>query len=233
MQNEQFLLKNIKINVSGDHRFGTDAFLLANFAKPRRNDVVCDLCSGCGIIPLILCRENKPKKIYGVEIQHEAAELFRSSIEENGLSQTVFAVEADLRERLPIERESVDVVTVNPPYFKAESGEKKLSEAQKIARHEIMCELSDVIGAADYLLKYGGTLKICHIPERLTDLLVLMREKKIEPKTMRLVQNREGEAPWLVLVGGKKGGKSGLKLEKPLIMEQGGALSDEILQMYR
>lgn len=233
MQTEKFMLRNIAVNVSADHRFGTDAFLLASFAKPKPKDTVCDLCTGCGIIPLIFCKDKPPAKIYGVELQPEAAELFRLSAEENGLSDRLFPICADLRGELPIPAGSVDMVTVNPPYFKADSGEKKLSEAQKIARHELCCNLSDVISAADRLLKYGGTLKICHLPERLTDLLVLMREHKIEPKLLRFVQNRDGEAPWLVLVGGKKGAKPGIKTEPSLIMEQGGEYARELQEMYK
>lgn len=236
MENETYDLNGIEINVSADHRFGTDAFLLAAFSQPKAKETVCDLCTGCGIIPLIFCRKRPPVKIYGVELQEEAVELFKKSVEKNSLQERVFPLQADLKhiESSGIARESVDMVTVNPPYFKDNSGETRLSQAQKIARHEIECKLEDVIRAADYLLKYGGTLKICHIPERLTDLLVLMRSYKIEPKTLTFVTNKKGEAPWLALVGGKKGGKSALKITAPIVMrsEDGLEFTDEILGMY-
>lgn len=229
---EKFSLNNITINVSDDHRFGTDAFLLAAFAAPKEKDRVCDLCTGCGIIPLIFCKKRPPKEIFGVELQQEAIDLFRQSVAENGLEQRVFPVHGDLTKSLPLEKGSMDMVTVNPPYFKANSGECRLSHAQKLARHEIGCNLEDVIKAASDLLKYGGSLKICHIPERLTDLLCLMRQYGIEPKILTLVQNKQGEAPWLALVSGKKGGKSGLKVSEPLVMQDENGETKDLLAVY-
>lgn len=221
---EKFDLNGTEIFVSDDHRFGTDAFLLAVFSDVKHNDTVCDLCSGCGIIPLILHNEYAPKKIYAVEIQHEAVELIKSSVAENSLEDIV-PVRADLTSDelfSHIPRESVSVVTVNPPYYKTNCGLERLSPAQAIARHELKCDLEGVVKAAAALLKFGGRLKICHIPERLTDLLCLMRKYGVEPKNVTLVSNKTGEKPWLALVSGKKGGKSGVEI--------GLAVRDEMLK---
>lgn len=223
IETEVFDLFGLKLYVSDDHRFGTDAILLAKFARPSKKDVVCDLCTGCGIIPMLFeAWGNKPKKSYGVEIQAEAVELFEKSVSENKLGDRVIPVRADLtkkEELLRVPRESVDVLTVNPPYFKAESGSERLSPAQAAARHELLCNLEQVIMAAAALLKYGGTLKICHIPERLTDLICLMRKYNIEPKVIRFAQNRGQNKPYLVLISGKKGGKPGVIVDEPMIVE--------------
>lgn len=222
MENEKFDLFGVGLNVSDDHRFGTDAILLAKFAAPLRKDIVCDLCTGCGIIPMLFqAWGNPPKLCYGVEIQKEAYDLFSQSIEENGLSEMVKPVLADLtkkEELLQIPRESVDMVTVNPPYFKTQAGAERLSPAQAMARHEICCNLEQVICAAAMLIKYGGSLKICHIPERLTDLLCLMRKYGIEPKVIRFAHNKPEEKPYLVLVSGRKGGKPGVMVEAPMVV---------------
>ena len=87
METELFQLGNINMYVSQDHRFGTDAFLLAHYAGIHKNDIVCDLCTGCGIIPLIFCKNVKPRKVYGVEIQQEAYELFKKTVSENDLQK--------------------------------------------------------------------------------------------------------------------------------------------------
>lgn len=164
---------------------------------------------------------NNPKMAYAVDIQAEAIALLRMSVEENELSGKIVPILADLtkkEELLTIPRESVDMVTVNPPYFKADSGAERLSPAQAAARHEILCNLEQVIEAAAMLLKYGGSLKICHIPERLTDLLCLMRKYGIEPKVIRFAHNKPEGKPYLVLVSGRKGGKSGVIVEEPMVV---------------
>lgn len=234
---EKFKLGELDIYVNENHRFGTDAILLADFAAPYSNMTVCDLCTGCGIIPLYFCRKRPPQRVFGVELQENAVELFRRSVRENSLEDSVIPIQADLCDieslKAHMASGSVDMVTVNPPYYKANSGRERLSEEQRIARHEIACNLEQVIRAADFLLKYGGTVKLCHLPERLPEIFYFMREFKIQPKKLTLVCNKQGEKPWLVLVSGKKGGKPGLDIEPCLVMRnEEGELTDEILKMY-
>lgn len=224
METEFFDLFGLTLYVNDDHRFGTDALLLARFSKPKKNDIVCDLCTGCGIIPMLFeAWKCPPKKTYAFEIQPEAIELLKKSIDENGLSEHIIPVLGDLtkpEELLQIPRESMTLVTANPPYFKSQSGSERLSPAQAAARHELLCDLEQVIKAANLLLKYGGTLKICHIPERLTDALCLMRTYGLEPKIIQFVHNRLSDRPYLVLISAKKGGKPGVTVEKPVLVEE-------------
>lgn len=220
METETFALGNIKMYVSDDHRFGTDAFILAYYAGVRPDSVVCDLCTGCGIIPLIFCKNVKPHLIYAVDIQKEAIDLLDMTVKENSLENIVQPIHADLREmpQTLIAYETVDIVTANPPYMTGGSGFEKASRPQAIARHELMCTVDDVCAAAGRLLKYGGLLKMCHRPERLSDVINSMRENKIEPKSITFVHNSILDRPWLFLITGKKGAKSGMVVEKPMIL---------------
>ena len=234
---EKFQLGSVDIYVNENHRFGTDAVLLADFASPYPSETVCDLCTGCGIIPLFFCKDKPPKKVYGVELQREAAELFRKSVSENGFENILFPVEADLTDIKTllkhIPRSAIDTVTVNQPYYKENSGKTRLTEAQRIARHEIACNLGQVIEAADVLLKYGGSLKMCHLPERTAEIFFLMQKRNIQPKKLTLVYNKAGEQPWLALISGKKGGKAGLDIDKPLIMrKENGEYTERLLKIY-
>lgn len=232
---EEFSLGRIKMYVSDDHRFGTDAFLLAKYADVHKNHTVCDLCTGCGIIPLIFCKNQPPKKIYAVDIQEEAIELLKTTVFQNDLSGVLEPVLGDLRE-MPNEKighESVDLVTVNPPYMTDGSGYEKLSKAQAIARHELMCSINDVCKTASALLKYGGLLKMCQRPERLSDVICAMRAANIEPKSITFVQNIVGERPWLFLISGKKGANAGMNVEKPIILRNAdGSYTEDYLGLY-
>ena len=51
------LAPDLSVCITRDHRFGTDAFLLSDFAAVRRKDLACDLGTGCGIIPLLWFRD--------------------------------------------------------------------------------------------------------------------------------------------------------------------------------
>lgn len=226
------LTETMQICVTAEHRFGTDAFLLADFASPRMKDLVCDLGTGCGIIPMLMSREKAPKKILAVDIQPQAIEQLRTSLARSGL-ESIEPVCADLKtlwEGAPLE--VCDVVTCNPPYKAQSCGIESTMTAQKIARHEILCNIDDVCRASARLLKFGGRVCLCNRPERLCDVISAMKANGLEPKRLRFVSKTPADAPWLFLIEGKKGGKPFLKVEPPLIILEGGDFSAELMKIY-
>ena len=223
--------KGYKVCISTEHRFGTDAFLLADFARPRHKDTVCDLCTGCGIIAMIMRRNFQPKKIYAVELQQKAYDQLRLSIEKSGADENTFAVLGDLKEWKS--SEPIDVITCNPPYKISGTGAKNNSHAVSIARHEIECTVDDVCAAAAKNLRFGGRLCICNRPERLSDIITAMRANGIEPKRLRTVHKNPDCAPWLILVEGHKGGNIFIQIEKPLFVRtKDGGISEEMQGIY-
>lgn len=233
MLRKEFLGKNIYLYINKTHSFGTDAVLLSDFSILKKAEKACDLGTGCGIIPLLWLEKDKVKQAVGVEIQPEAAELCLKSVEENNLKDRFTVLNCDLKDlkgKLPYG--SFDVVTCNPPYKANGAGIVNPDEAKKIARHETLCTLDDICYAASKLLRFGGKLCMCHRPERLTDIFEAMRKQKIEPKRLRLVIQRLGNQPWLVLVEGRLGGKNALRIEPPLYVEQNGLLTDEMMKIY-
>lgn len=220
-----------------EYRYGTDAVILAHFAGVRKNDTVCDLGCGGGIIPLVLCRNKQGSRVYGVDIQSAACSLAHRAAEENGFSHLQI-VNGDIRDidelkkSLPLS--SMDVVICNPPYKKSGAGITNPNDARYIARHEAECTLDDVCNAAKRLLRSGGRLCMCHRPERLADIFAAMRENKIEPKVLRTVHQRRGLEPWLILVEGRRDGNSGMKIMPPLYIEgeNGEPDSPEMLAIY-
>lgn len=226
------LRNEIEICVSKEHKFGTDAFLLADFAAPRHKDRVCDLGTGCGIIPLLMFISFAPKIIYGVDIQRQAIEQFNISVEKNGLKNIV-PICADLKklwQDAPLGQ--LDLVTCNPPYKADGAGLQTLSESQRIARHEVLCDIYDVCEAASRLLKFGGRLCLCNRPERLADVISAMKENDIEPKSLRFVCKEPQSTPWLFLIEGKKGGKPFMKVLPQLYISGGDGFSEELLSIY-
>lgn len=201
------------------HTFGTDAFLLYDFAKAKRKERICDLCSGCGIIPLLMLREDKQHPVTAVEIQKDACELIEKGIELSNLKGKLNVLNKDLKEiKSDIGTGSFDLLTVNPPYFIVGSGYDCEDEPHRMIRSEVCCTLDDIVSQAAWLLRSGGRMCMCHRPERLADIICSMRANKIEPKRLRFVAKNEKSAPWLVLIEGKKDAKPSLTTEKTLYM---------------
>ncbi len=219
--------------ISELHGFGTDALMLAAFAKPKKNDRACDLGSGCGILPLLWCRDGLCKSVTAFEIQENACEQLRETVKLNGLTK-IEVVCGDLRQAAELLTPySYDLVTMNPPYKAPKAGLTSAQEAALITRHEVMCSFSDVAKAAERLLRFGGRFCVCHRPERVADVICDMRTCGIEPKRIRMVTHKAGMPPNLILVEGKKGGKSGVVIEPELVLKDGdGNYTTPALEMY-
>ncbi len=85
-----------------------------------------------------------------------------------------------------------------------------------ISRHEIKCNLEDILKTTKFLLKDNGEFYMVHRPERLVDIMYLMRKYNIEPKVLRMVCPSTKVGPKLLLIKGVKNGKNFLRNEKPL-----------------
>lgn len=215
--------------------FSLDALLLANFAwVPIKRGKIIDLCTGNGIIPLLLSRQSEIS-IQGVEIQERLYDMGTRSVALNNLVNQITLHHADLRD-LPVElkRESYDAVTCNPPYFKSMRNEQRnLNEHLTIARHEVMCTLEDVIQSCSNLAKQGGKVSLVHRPERLLDIMTLMRKYRIEPKRMQLVYPKAGKEANTLLIEGIKDGKPDLKVLPPFTVYNGdNTYTDEMRAVY-
>lgn len=225
------LSSTISVCVSPQHKFGTDAFLLADFAAPRRKDRVVDLGTGCGIIPFILHKHFKPSQITGVDIQPQAIEQFARGISASQLEGRLLPVCSDLKE-LNLPAGSFDVITCNPPYKAPGAGILSETPPDQIARHETMCTIEDICRTAARLLRFGGRLCLCQRPERLADVLTAMHSAGIEPKRLRMVAKQYDTAPWLFLVEGKRGSKPFLQVLPTLAVYDGEEFSQEMQKIY-
>lgn len=200
--------------------FSLDAVLLSRFASiPIQKGNIVDLCSGNGVVPLLMSSRTKAS-IIGVEIQERLYDMAKRSITYNNLEEQLSVIHGDLKD-MPkqLGKEKYDSVTCNPPYFPTVSEEKISDNVHlAIARHEIYCTLEDVIQVSSQLLKQGGKATFVHRPGRLIDIITLMRKYKLEPKRMRLVHPKEGKEANTLLIEGIKDGKKDLKILPPLIV---------------
>ncbi len=224
---------DFKISVSKNHTFGTDAVLLYNFANAKKNDTAVDLGTGCGIIALLMLRDNKCQKVYGVDISEEAIDLCLDTKERLNLEKfkPILANLTELKGKIPFG--SASLVVCNPPYKAKGAGIKSANPRELVARHETECELRDIVKTAAKLLNTGGRFCVCQRPERTAELLCLMSEEKLQPKRIRFVAKRPENEPWLVLIEGKKGANRGNRVAPTLFVEKAdGSFSDEMLEIY-
>lgn len=199
--------------------FGSDAVLLAKFAKVRKNSRGLDLCTGTGIIPVLTYALYSPASIDAVEIIPWIAQNAKRTMELNGLSDKIRVINENLENAPAIYgKRTFDFVTCNPPYMNSGGGIVNPKDDLAISRHEIKCTLDSVVHSAADCLKMGGKLFMVHRADRMCDVISAFRKYKIEPKRLAVVYPKKDRPANLILVEGLLGGNPQLKLEKPVFM---------------
>ena len=69
----EVLYNRTMVYCSPEHRFGSDALLLARFCEPKRAQKAADLCSGCGIVALEWHDRGHRGPCMGLELQPEGS----------------------------------------------------------------------------------------------------------------------------------------------------------------
>lgn len=214
--------------------YGIDAVLLSAFAKVKPGEDVLDLCTGTGIVPVLLKAKTSGRHFTGLEIQEKSADMARRSVAYNHLEDQITIIQGDVKQAEKLfGAASFDVVTCNPPYMTADHGLTNPHLPKAIARHEVLCTLEDVIAQTSRVLKSRGRFYMVHRPFRLAEIMGVMMKYKLEPKRMQLVYPFVDKEPNMVLIEGLKGGNPRITVEKPLIVyEKPGIYTEDIRRMY-
>ena len=214
--------------------FGIDAVILSNFVNLKKNQTLIDLGTGTGIIPILVEARTNGKYFIGIDIQKEIVEMAKRSINLNKLSHKILIEECDIKNAYNnYKNQHFDVVTSNPPYMKNNIGFKNKFTPKAIARHEILCNIDDVISNASKLLKTGGKFYMVHRPNRLSDIIITLTKYNLEPKKIRFVHSYKTDEPFIILIESIKDAKSSVKILPPLIVyNNNGKFTEELYKIY-
>ena len=214
MKKLEYLSEDIKIYQDDEYyTFTSDAILLSKFATVKNGDVVADFCAGVGVVGFNLYALNKDKisSLVFFELQSPLYSLCEENIAANGLSEKCSAVKGRLQDLRKEFYGKFSLIVCNPPYGKTGAGETDKSENIAIAKTELALSLEELVAAISKGLKFGGRVCMVHRADRLADVVCSMRAQNIEVKRVTPVAAK-GKEPYLILIEGVKGGKSGLKL---------------------
>lgn len=216
------------------YRFSLDAVLLAHFPELTGVELVVDLGTGSGVIPLLLTVRAPQVKIIGVELQDGMVDRARRSVRINGLQDRIEILHADIREidkSLPGGKAAL--VVSNPPFWRKGEGHVNRHPEQAVARHELQLNLEELVSQAAYLLAPEGKLVFIQRAARLEESLEKLRRSHLIPTRLRMVHARLDRPAGLVLLEAVKSRRGRLTILPPLIIyAQAGIYSPEIQAIY-
>lgn len=216
---DQLYANDIQIIQSSEvFSFSLDAVLLANFPRIPHKGLIVDLCAGNGAVGLFIAKKTEAC-LHQIEIQERLADMGQRSIVLNHLEERVFMHHLDLKNTFDLlKKDSCDLVVCNPPYFK-EAPAKKINPNSHLAlaRHELTTNLEEVLLTSSQLLKAKGHLALVHRPDRLLEILDLLRKHRLAPKKIQFVHPKKDKDANILLVEAiKDGQEAGLKILPPL-----------------
>lgn len=216
--------------------FSLDSVLLCDFVTINKNTKkIIDFCTGNAPIPLILSQKTD-SKIIGVELQKEIYDLAKKSVDINNLQDRIEIKNMDIKDLTKeYETDTFDLITCNPPYFKVkESSNLNKNDIKTNARHEININLDEIFSLSKKLLKNNGSISIVHRPERLIEIIEVMKKNNIEPKKIRFVYPKVNSESNILLIEGTKNGNPGIKILPPLFVhDEDGKYLEEIQEMFQ
>ncbi len=214
MIREEILDNNIKVYQDDElYTFTSDSVLLSKFAVVKKGDIVADFCAGSGVVGFNLLALNGSfiKSINFFEMQTPLFNLCQKSIEENGLSENCIAINTRLQDIDKSYNEKFSLIVCNPPYMKVGHGENNQNEQKALCKSELSLSLKELCTSFSRCLKFGGRVCLVHRADRLVEVIMELKNNNIEPKKLQFVCSGEKE-PYLFILEGVKGGKSGIKV---------------------
>jgi len=219
-------------------RPGTDSVLLAHYARStalKKKKRMIDLGCGSGLISVLYAWDNPDSTVDGIDIQPNAARLASENLRLNEFGGRANVIEGDLRRhRELLKAEFYDIVISNPPYYSCGRGKRPVDPGLAAARTDDLCTLEDVCRAAGYLTRRGGSFLLVNKPERLVEIFRILTSYGLEPKRLRFVSHMPLSPPTLALIESRRGGRSSLFIEAPLILKnEDGSDTNEADLIYR
>ncbi len=234
IRRDELLLNGWQILQSDDQFcFGTDAVLLYHIL-PRPCGRTVDLCSGNGAVALMALAGDKAMQVTAVELREEGCRLATESAALNGAAHRLRMIHGDICHIDTLLPPAVwDTVCVNPPYFKKGSGLLPSDPAIAVSRHETECTLEDVLSAADYLLRKGGTLCMVHRTERREEICKKIKKYDLHPTSItRVFSTPERESKLFLLQTRKGMANERCKYFDFTVGDSNGALSAAYKKIY-
>jgi tRNA1(Val) A37 N6-methylase TrmN6 len=209
--------------------YNSDSIFLYDFINSfHPKGKVLDVGAGCGVVGLLVARDNEKIELEAVEKQA----AFRHYASTNA---AVNKIDYKLHEGDFLELETTlkyDYIISNPPFYPA-GVQKSENEMLFHARYNVNLPLSDFFKKVSQLLKPKSHFIFCYDPTAFGEICAELAKVKMRVVDVQFVHPKHDRAATLVMVHARNGSKSMMKVWPPLISFEGKEPSQKVQNIYK
>ena len=208
--------------------YNSDSLYLYDFInsfKPKGD--VLDVGVGCGIVGLLVARDNPKVKLEGVEKQKAFVEYATHNARINNIEYKLHEsnfLELD-------EDKKYDYIVSNPPFY-PDTVQKSEDEMLLQARYNNNLPLANFFKKVSRLLKPHSHFIFCYDPTQFFHICSELDRVKMRVVDVTFVHSKVDRAASLVLVHARNGSKSMMKVSEPIIAMEGNDFSSRTQKIY-
>jgi len=197
-----------------------------NFFKPKGK--VLDVGAGCGVVGLLVARDNKKVKLEAVEKQAAFREYAKVNARVNNIELCLHA--GDFLELDNVQK--YDYVISNPPFY-PDGVQKSENEMLFHARYNVNLPLEPFFKKVSQLLKPHSHFIFCYDATQFALICELLAKVKMRVVDVQFVHPKSDRNASLVMVHARNGSKSMLKVWPPFISFEGDEPSQKVQDIYK
>jgi len=209
--------------------YNSDSLFLYDFIhrfKPKGR--VLDVGAGCGVVGLLVARDNPGITLEAVEKQAALVEYAQINARVNAIPYKLY--ESDFLE-LEVEQK-YDFIISNPPFY-PEGVQKSQNEMLFHARYNIHLPLEAFFKKVSQLLKPRSHFIFCYDASQFGAICVALERFKMRCVHVQFVHPKRDRAASLVMIHARNGSRSSLEVLPPFISFEGSQQSAEALSVYK
>ena len=209
--------------------YNSDSLFLYDFINSfSPKGKVLDVGAGCGVVGLLVARDNPKVELYGVELQESFQEYITHNARVNKIKYTLYkqdflSLDLDIK---------YDYIVSNPPFYH-DGAKKSQNEMLYYARYNIHLPLDAFFKKVSQLLKPKAHFIFCYDASQLFDICVALQNVKLRIVDIRFVHPKKEKDATLVMIHARNGSRSMVKTHKPLIVFDGNEFTQEVTQIYK
>ncbi len=209
--------------------YNSDSVFLYDFIdsfKPRGR--VLDVGAGCGVVGLLVARDNPKVELEAVEKQDVFVEYATINARVNKIEYKIYKNDFIVLD----ETNKYDYIISNPPFYH-DGVSKSKNEMLFNARYNINLPLKTFFKKVSRLLKPRSHFIFCYDASQFGLICAELDRVKLRVVDVQFVHPKLDRGASLVMLHVRNGSSSLMKVWKPLISFDGTEFSDEVKAIYK